>query len=66
MQEDVKVDNAFFRSCKALLKQHNCLEEPSDGTHVAISMSHSLTCLMDAEAESEKERKIYNVHCVYT
>lgn len=56
MQEDVKADRGLFQSCKSLMEETGCLPEENN-KHTIHSMSETLTCLIDAEAEAESERK---------
>lgn len=56
MQVDVKADRSLFQSCQSLLESTGCVPN-AENKNAIHSMSETLTCLLDAEAESEKDRE---------
>ncbi|XP_067931662.1 Golgi apparatus protein 1-like isoform X2 [Watersipora subatra] len=56
MEADAKVDRTFYQACRSLLTETGCKPAAHTTDLDAIkSMSDTLICLMDAEAESDKE-----------
>ena len=57
MQEDMKADRTFFQACKNILDETGCVPD-KDNKDAIHSMSETLTCLLDAEVEADKECKL--------